>query len=58
MTAVIYARYSSDNQREESIEARFGNAPPTPKRTASRSSNTTLIVHSLPKRTTARSSSR
>ena len=35
MIAVIYARYSSDNQREESIEARFVNVRPTPKRTAS-----------------------
>ncbi len=26
MTAVIYARYSSDNQREESIEGRSVNA--------------------------------
>ena len=26
MNAVIYARYSSDNQREESIEASCGNA--------------------------------
>ena len=58
MTAVIYARYSSDNQREESIEGRFGNAPPTPKRTASRSLSTTLTVRSLPKPTTARISNR
>ena len=25
MRAVIYARYSSDNQREESIEVKFAN---------------------------------
>ena len=29
MKAVIYARYSSDNQREESIEGRFENVPNT-----------------------------
>ena len=58
MTAVIYARYSSDNQREESIEVRFVNAPPMPKRTASPSSSITLTVRSLPRRITARSSSR
>ena len=32
MKAVIYARYSSDNQREESIEGRFENAPPLPRK--------------------------
>ena len=40
MTAVIYARYSSDNQREESIEGQIREctayAPPMRKRTASR----------------------
>ena len=35
MTAVIYARYSSDNQREESIEGQIRNAPPMRKRMAS-----------------------
>ena len=45
MTAVIYARYSSDNQREESIEGQIREC-------------TAYAVHSLPKRTTARSSSR
>ena len=34
MTAVIYARYSSDNQREESIEGQIRESPPMPKRTA------------------------
>ena len=58
MTAVIYARYSSDNQREESIEARFVSARPMQRRTASQSSSTILTVHSLPKRTIVRSSSR
>jgi hypothetical protein len=50
MTAVIYARYSSDNQREESIEGQ--------KRTALPWSNTTLTVPFPPKPITARISSR
>ena len=29
MKAVIYARYSSDNQREESIEGQMPGIPPT-----------------------------
>ena len=33
MNAVIYARYSSDNQREESIEGSSGSAWNTAKRT-------------------------
>lgn len=56
MTAVIYARYSSDNQREESIEGQIREC------TAYAEKNgitvTTLTVHSLQKRTIARSSSR
>ena len=36
MTAVIYARYSSDNQREESIEGQIRECRLMPKRTASR----------------------
>jgi hypothetical protein len=31
MNGVIYARYSSDNQREESIEGQIRSAMPTPK---------------------------
>ena len=62
MTAVIYARYSSDNQHEESIEGQIREctayAEKKKKKTVSRSSNTTLIVHSPPKQTIARSSSR
>ena len=58
MTAVIYARYSSDNQREESIEGQIRECTAYAEKTVSRSSNTTLIVHSPPKQTTARSSSR
>ena len=54
MNAVIYARYSSDNQREESIEGRFGNAQPTQKETVSRWSGTTLTVHSPLKQIIAR----
>ena len=54
MKAVIYARYSSDSQREESIEVRFGNAPPLQKRTASRFCATTLTVPIPPRRTTDR----
>ena len=34
MTAVIYARYSSDNQREESVEGQIRNARRMPKRMA------------------------
>ena len=58
MTAVIYARYSSDNQREESIEGQIRECTAYAEKKVSRSSNTTLIVHSLPKQTIARSSSR
>ena len=42
MTAVIYARYSSDNQREESIEGQIRECTPMRKRMASPSSSTTL----------------
>ena len=58
MTAVIYARYSSDNQREESIEGRFASVRPTPKRTALPWSSTTLTVPFPPKPITVRTSSR
>ena len=34
MKAVIYARYSSDNQREESIEGSFANVWNTRRKTA------------------------
>ena len=40
MTAVIYARYSSDNQREESIEGQIRDVRPMPKGMASPSSST------------------
>ena len=58
MTAVIYARYSSDNQREESIEGQIRECTAYAERMAAPSSSTTLTVPSLPKRTTARSFSR
>ena len=58
MTAVIYARYSTDSQREESIEGQTGSAPPMRRRMASQWSSTTLTVPFLQKRTTAHSSSR
>ncbi len=58
MTAVIYARYSSDNQREESIEGQIRECTAYAEKTALRWSSTILTVHSLPKRTIARSSSR
>ena len=58
MTAVIYARYSSDNQREESIEGQIREC------TAYAEKNgITIVKHYidlpfLQRRTTARSSSR
>ena len=55
MTAVIYARYSSDNQREESLMARFVNVRHMPRKMASPLSNTTLTVLFLPRRTTQNS---
>jgi DNA invertase Pin-like site-specific DNA recombinase len=33
MKAVIYARYSSDSQRENPLRGSFGNVPPLPRRT-------------------------
>ena len=35
MTGVIYARYSSDNQREESIEGQLRNVKPSLRRMTS-----------------------
>ena len=57
MNAVIYARYSSDNQREESIEGQLREC----KEYADQNGITvvrTLTGHCLPKPTAARSSSR
>ena len=53
MTAVIYARYSSDNQREASIEGSCATARTTPRRTVSPWSAPTLTVPILPRRMTA-----
>ena len=54
MTAVIYARYSSDSQREASIEGQIRECTAY----AEKNSSTISTVPSLQKRTTARSSSR
>ena len=54
MTAVIYARYSSDSQREASIEGQLRDCKTTPRRTASPWSAPTLTVPTLPRRMTAR----
>ena len=40
MKAVIYARYSSDNQREASMKDKSGSVPPLPKRTGTQSCGT------------------
>ena len=58
MTAVIYAHYSSDNQREESIEGQIRECTAYAEKTISRWSSTTLTVPSLPRPTIVRSSSR
>lgn len=54
MTGVIYARYSSDNQREESIEGQLReNARRLQKRTIFRSSVHILTVRYRQRRITA-----
>ena len=53
MTAVIYARYSSDSQREASIEGQLRDCKAYAERTASPWSAPTLTVPTLPKRMTA-----
>ena len=58
MTAVIYARYSSDNQREESIEGQIRECTAYAEKTISPWSSTTLTEPSQPKQIIARSSSR
>ena len=58
MTAVIYARYSSDSQREASIEGQLRDCKDyAEQKTASPWSAPTLTVPTLPRRMTARSSS-
>ena len=58
MTAVIYARYSSDNQREESIEGQIRECTAYAEKNGITVIKPILTVHSLPKRTIVRSSSR
>ena len=58
MTAVIYARYSSDNQREESIEGQIRECTAYAEKNTSLSSSTTLTVLSLPRRIIALNSNR
>ena len=58
MTAVIYARYSSDNQREESIEGQIRECTAYAEKKASPWSSTTLTAPFPPKPITARTSSR
>ena len=58
MTAVIYARYSSDNQREESIEGQIRECTAYAEKNGITIVSTILTVLSPPRRTTARSSSR
>ena len=58
MTAVIYARYSSDNQREESIEGQIRECTAYAEKNGITIVSTTLTVLSLPRRTIALSSSR
>ena len=53
MTAVIYARYSSDNQREESIEGQIRSFPLTPKRTG-----ITVVKHYIDRAYSARTANR
>ena len=58
MTAVIYARYSSDNQREESIEGQIRECTAYAEKNGITVSNTTLTVPFPPKPITARTSNR
>ena len=54
MKAVIYARYSSDSQREESIEGQIRECTAFAEKTALQFCVTTLTVPIPPRRTTAR----
>ena len=58
MTAVIYARYSSDNQREESIEGQIRECTAYAEKNGITVIKHYIDMHSLPKRTIVRSSSR
>ena len=55
--AVIYARYSSSNQREESLKASSTNAMPTRSKMISSLSANTATVPCLAVQTSAQSSS-
>ena len=57
MTAVIYARYSSDSQREASIEGQLRDCKDYAEKNGITVSAPTLTVPTLPRRMTARSSS-
>ncbi len=54
MNAVIYARYSSDNQREESIEGQLRDCREYAKQNKLAIVETILTGHCLPERQTAR----
>lgn len=56
MTAVIYARYSSDSQREASIEGQLRDCKDYAEKTVSPWSAPTSTEPTLPKRMTARTS--
>ena len=58
MTAVIYARYSSDNQREESIEGQIRECTAYAEKNGITVVSTTLTGRFRPKRTTGLSFSR
>ena len=58
MTAVIYARYSTDSQREESIEGQIRECTAYAEKNGFTVVKHYITVLSLQKRTTARSSSR
>ena len=57
MTAVIYARYSSDSQREASIEGQLRDCKDYAEKNGITVVAPTLTVPTLPRRMTARSSS-
>ena len=57
MTAVIYARYSSDNQREASIEGQLRDCKDYAEKNGITVVGTYIDMHILPRRMTARSSS-
>ena len=57
MTAVIYARYSSDSQREASIEGQLRDCKDYAEKNGITGSAPTSTVPTLPRRMTARTSS-